>query len=100
MREFIRPAPSGVSIAGLAISIAAISGSGALAQAKNQMAPAQAAPSPQQPPQIKQIVLTDKQVEGVLAAAKEMDPITEKIAPHAKPDPKITAQLEGNANKN
>ena len=36
----------------------------------------------------------------MLAAAKEMDPITEKIPENAKPDPKITAQLEGIAKKN
>ncbi|MGB8398174.1 hypothetical protein, partial [Bradyrhizobium sp.] len=35
----------------------------------------------------------------VLAATKEMDPITEKIAVDAKPDPKITAQLDGIAKK-
>ena len=63
------------------------------------MAPAQAAP-PQQAPQIKQIALTDKQIESALAATKEMDPITEKLPQDAKPDPKITAQLDGIAKKN
>ena len=46
------------------------------------------------------MALTEKQVEGVLSAAKEMDPITEKIPENAKPDPKITAQLEAIAKKN
>ena len=46
------------------------------------------------------MALTDKQIEGALAAAKEMDPITDKIPENAKPDPKITAQLEGIAKKN
>jgi len=46
------------------------------------------------------MALTEKQVEGVLAAAKEMDPITEKIPEDAKPDPKITTQLDGIAKKN
>ena len=58
-----------------------------------------ATPPPQQPPQIKQMALTDKQVESALAATKEMDPITAKIPENAKPDPKITAQLEGIAKK-
>ena len=98
MREFVRPAAFALSIACLAVSVTAISTGSALAQAKQQMAPAQAAP-PQQPPQIKQMALTDKQVESALAATKEMDPITAKIPENAKPDPKITAQLEGIAKK-
>jgi hypothetical protein len=98
MREIVRPAFVALSVAGLAISLVALSRSEALAQAKqapaNQMAPAQAAP-----PQIKQIALTDKQVESALAATKEMNPITEKLPANAKPDSKITAQLEGIAKK-
>ena len=46
------------------------------------------------------MALTEKQIEGALSAAKEMDPITDKIPQNAKPDPKITAQLEGIAKKN
>jgi hypothetical protein len=99
MREFVRPAAFALSIACLAVSVTAISTGSVLAQAKQQMAPAQAAPPPQQPPQIKQMALTDKQVESALAATKEMDPITAKIPENAKPDPKITAQLEGIAKK-
>ena len=98
MREIVRPAFVALSVAGLAISLVALSHSEALAQAKqapaNQMAPAQAAP-----PQIKQIALTDKQVESALGATKEMNPITEKLPANAKPDSKITAQLEGIAKK-
>ena len=52
-----------------------------------------------QPEPIKQIALTDKQVEGVIAAAKDMDAITEKLPDNAKPDPKVIAQLEGVAKK-
>ena len=99
MREFVRPAAFALSIACLAVSVTVISTGSALAQAKQQMAPAQAAAPPQQPPQIKQMALTDKQVESALAATKEMDPITAKIPENAKPDPKITAQLEGIAKK-
>jgi hypothetical protein len=96
MREFIRPAAVALSMACLAFSIAAISTGSALAQAKQ--APAQAAPA--QPPALKQIALTDKQIEGVLAAQKDMDAITEKLPDDAKPDPKVTAQLEAVAKKN
>jgi hypothetical protein len=98
MREFVRPAAVALSIACFAVSITVISTDSAFAQAKQQMAPAQAAP-PQQPA-FKQIALTDKQIQGVLAAQKDMDAITEKLPDNAKPDPKVTAQLEGVAKKN
>jgi hypothetical protein len=105
MREIVRHLASALSVACLAISLTGLSGSDALGQAKQapprQTAPAQAAPPPQQgQPQIKQIALTDKQIEGALAATKEMDPITAKIPQDAKPDPKIIAQLDGIAKKN
>lgn len=110
MREIVRPATAALSVACLAIAMTVASNSGAFAQAKQQqMAPAakqpapaaQAAPPAQdQAPSIKQIALTDKQVDGALAASKEMDPITAKLSQDAKPDPKIIAQLEGIAKKN
>src|SRR6202166_3654147 len=100
MREFVRPAAVALSMACLAISIAAVTTDGALAQAKQQMSPAQAASPPAQPPAMKQTALTEKQIEGVLAAQKDMDAITAKLPDNAKPDPKITAQLEGVAKKN
>jgi hypothetical protein len=105
MREIVRPLARALSLVCLAVSIAILSSGDVLAQAKQappkQMAPAQAAPPPQQQqPQLKQMSLTEKQVEGVLSAAKEMDPITDKIPENTKPDPKITAQLDGIAKKN
>lgn len=111
MREIVRPVLAALSVACLATSITVASNSGAFAQAKQQqMAPAakqpapaaQAAPPAQadQAPPIKQIALTDKQVDGAIAAAKEMDPITAKLSQDAKPDPKVVAQLEGIAKKN
>jgi hypothetical protein len=106
MREFVRPLAATLSIACLAASMAILSTGDALAQAKQappkQMAPAQAAPPPaqQQPPAVKQIALTEKQIEGVLAAGKDIDPIVDKLPDNAKPDPKILAQLDGIARKN
>jgi hypothetical protein len=105
MREIARPLVRALSFVCLAAAMAALSSGEVLAQAKQappqQMAPAQAAPPPpQQQASIKQIVLTEAQVQGVLSAAKEMDPITEKIPENAKPDPKIIAQLEAVAKKN
>jgi hypothetical protein len=95
MREIVRPVVAALSIACLA---ALMSSSSALAQAKQQMAPAQGAPMQQAP--LKQIALTDKQIESVLAAQKDMDAITEKLQENAKPDPKVTAQLDAVAKKN
>jgi hypothetical protein len=46
------------------------------------------------------MALTDKQIEGVLAAQKDMDAITEKLPDNTKPDPKVIAQLDGVAKKN
>src|ERR1700686_375090 len=100
MREFVRPAPVPLSMACLSISIAAVTTDGALAQAKQQMAPAQAASPPGQPPAMKQMALTEKQIEGVLAAQKDMDAITEKLPDNPKPNPKVLAQLEAIAKKN
>jgi hypothetical protein len=98
MREFVRPVAAAVSIACLAASMAIVSNSEALAQAK-QMAPVQAAPA-QEVPAVKQIALTEKQVEGVLAASKDVDAITEKLPEDGKPDPKVIAQLDAVAKKN
>jgi hypothetical protein len=63
------------------------------------MAPAPAASPAGQPPALNQIALTEKQIEGVISAAKDMDAITEKLPENAKPDPKIAAQLEAAAKK-
>jgi hypothetical protein len=87
------------------LAMAALSSGDVLAQAKQappkQTAPAQAAPPPpQQQAPLKQMALTEAQVQGVLSATKEMDPITDKIPENAKPDPKITAQLDAIAKKN
>jgi hypothetical protein len=53
--------------------------------------------APAQSP-VKQIKLTEKQVEGFIAAHKDMGAIAEKIEGD-KPDPKIQAQLESVAKK-
>ncbi len=106
MRAFIRPAVTSLSIACFAAVLAVLLAGGAFAQGKmapapaqgGKMAPAPAAPPPQQ--QLKQIALTDKQVDDAVAASKEMDPITAKLQPNAKPDPKVIAQLGAVAKKN
>ena len=106
MREIFRPAAFALSAVCLAFALSAISSGEVLAQAKQappkQSAPAQAAPPPaqQEAPALKQIAQTEKQIEGVLAAQKDVDAITDKIPDNAKPDPKIDAQLDAVAKKN
>ena len=95
MREFVRPVASVLSLACLAVAIGIASCGGAWAQAK----PAPQAETPQLPV-LKQIALTDKQIEGVLAAQKDMDAITAKLPDNTKPDAKLTAQLDAVAKKN
>lgn len=97
MREFIRTLVVTLGVACLAASFAVMSSDGALAQAKGGPAPQGA---PMQPPPFKQIALTDKQIEGVIAAAKDMDAITEKLPENARPDPKVMGQLDAVAKKN
>ncbi|HYI30184.1 MAG TPA: hypothetical protein VD863_20275 [Bradyrhizobium sp.] len=80
MRQFVRPVATALGIACLAVSMAILSTGGALAQAKQAPpAPAkQAAPAPAPEPEAKQIALTEKQIEGVLAAKKDFDAIGDK----------------------
>jgi hypothetical protein len=107
MRDFVRPVAAAFGIAGLAVAISVASNTDVLAQAKQQpmappqkQAPAQGTP-PQaaQQPELKQIALTDKQIEGVLSAQKDMDAITDKIPDNAPPDPKLDAKLDDVAKK-
>jgi hypothetical protein len=101
MRAFSSRLATVLSLACLAGALAALSPESALAQAKKETAPpqGQAAPPPGQPPALKQMGLTDKQIEGVIAAQKEMNPITDKLPDNAPADPKIISQLEAIAKK-
>ena len=99
MRDFLRPLAGTLGIACLAAGLTMLSTGCALAQAKqapsNQMAQAQPAPPP-----LKQMALTDKQIDGVLAAQKDIDAITQKLPPNAPPSPKVVTQLDTVAKKN
>ncbi|MDN3276343.1 hypothetical protein QWJ07_18915 [Frankia sp. RB7] len=98
MPALLRPALTAFGVACL-VSVTALGSSGAaFAQAKQQPAPAQQA-APEQIPTLKQIALTDKQLDGVLAAQKDMDAITEKLPENTAPDAKVIAQLDGVAKK-
>ncbi|MGY4450081.1 hypothetical protein ACVWZR_004741 [Bradyrhizobium sp. i1.3.1] len=77
MPALLRPALTAFGVACL-LSAASLASSGtAFAQAKQAAPVPQAAPA--QAPSLKQIALTDKQLDGVLAAQKDMDAITEKL---------------------
>jgi hypothetical protein len=99
MRDFLRPLAGTLGIACLATGLTVLSTGCALAQTKqapsSQMAPAQPAPPP-----LKQMALTDKQIDGVLAAQKDIDAITQKLPPNVAPGPKVIAQLDAVAKKN
>ena len=82
----------------------------AFAQVKQPPAPSQAvqnqtAPvpnqqvAPAQPPAFKQIALTDKQIDGVIAAQKEMETVSENMSDNAAPDQKTVSQLDDVAKK-
>ena len=100
MPALLRPALAALGVACL-MSAASLASSGtAFAQAKQPPAPSQAAPAQQQEaPALKQIALTDKQIDGVLAAQKDMDAITEKLPENTAPDQKVIAKLEEVAKK-
>lgn len=60
----------------------------------------EAAPPATPPPPPSQVALTAKQIEGFIAAQKDMAAVTRKIPASAtKPDPKIGAQLDSAAKK-
>jgi hypothetical protein len=99
MRAFVRPLAGALSIAWLTAAIAISYNGSALAQPKQ--APMNPMATPQAPPPMKQMALTDKQVEGIIAAHNDIEAIIEKASHHnAKPNPKVIAQLEAVAKKN
>jgi len=87
MRKLIRPLAAAVCIACLTVS-------NFLMTTDNAMAQDQAATP------VKQMALTKKQIEGVLAAQKEMDEINEKVSEKPKPYLIVAEQLESAAKKN
>ena len=106
MRDSIRPLIKAFAIASLAPAIAFTWSDYALAQAKQQQmappqkqAPAQAAPQPAPVLELKQIALTDKQIENVLAAQKDIDAVTDNLPANAPPDSKLDAKLDAVARK-
>lgn len=90
MRAIIRPIAAAVSIACMSSLMLPVSFGVAFAQDKS--APAEEA--------LKQIALTDKQIDGVIAAKADVDAILQKIPEGTdQPDPKVLAQLDAAAKK-
>jgi hypothetical protein len=101
MRHFVRSVAAALGIASLAAVLSIAASEGAFAQAKGgtKMAPSQGAAPMGQPPAVKQIALTDKQVDAVVAADKDMYALMAKMPKSGKPDPKLTAQLDSTAKR-
>jgi hypothetical protein len=87
MRKLIRPLAAAVCIACLSVSFVT-SNDSAIAQDQ----PAAAS--------VKQMALTKKQIEGVIAAQQEMNEINEKASEKPKPYLIVAEQLESAAKKN
>jgi hypothetical protein len=98
MRALLRPAFFALNVVCLLSAASLVSSGAAVAQAKQPPASSQAAPA-QQAPALKQLALTDKQINGVLAAQKDMDAITAKLPENTAPDQKVMGQLEVAAKK-
>ena len=107
MRLIIRPIVTALSLGALSLSFNVIASDTGFAQAAKKAPAKQAEPAPAaapvpEAPALKQIALTEKQIESVLAAQKDLDAITDKLPEDAaaKPDAKIIAQLDDVAKKN
>jgi len=87
MNRLIRAALTALTIACAAASFASVTTDRAMAQQ-------------QQGGELKQMALTQKQIDGAIAAQKDMEALTAKMQPNAKPDPKVLAQIEATAKKN
>jgi hypothetical protein len=86
MRQFFRSIPTTLSIACLAASFGTLSLHPALAQIGSPM-------------QLKQIALTQQQIDDVLASQNEMNAITQKLRRNAPPNSQVIAKLDGVAKK-
>ena len=86
MRQFFRSILTASSIACLAASVGALSLRPALAQIGS-------------PQQLKQIALTQTQIDNAIASQKDMDAATRKLPRNAPPSSKVIAKLDGVAKK-
>jgi len=99
MRMFVRTTLAALAVVGLGAALTTVATHPASAQAAKDSPAQPPGPTISQPPQLKQIALTDKQIESVLASQKDMDAITDKLPDNAPPDQKVVTQLDGIAKK-
>jgi hypothetical protein len=85
MRQLFRTVLTALSVACIAVSFGTLSIHPAAAQGA--------------PPQLKQIALTQAQIDNVLATAKDMEAVTQTLPQNAPPSAKAVAQLDGIAKK-
>lgn len=85
-----RPIAAALGIVCLTLLTVPVATSGAFAQS-SQAEPAQAPP--------KQIALTDKQIDDVLAAKADIDAIVSRLPQGSEPNPRVMAQLDSAAKK-
>jgi hypothetical protein len=97
MQVSVRTTFAALSLACLAASAGTLSSQPALAQAAKQGSPAQ--PPAGQPPQLKQVALTEGQIDKVLASQRDMEAITNKLPDNTPPDARAIARLEAVAKK-
>jgi hypothetical protein len=97
MRSIVRPLVAALSIAFTVPAAAVLVSGAALAQSDQPDQPDQPGQAGED---VKQMALTDAQIQAAIAAKKELDPILQKMPEGAdKPDPKVTAQLDAIAKK-
>jgi hypothetical protein len=99
MRMLIRTTLAALAVVGFGAALTTVATPPASAQAAKDSPAQPPGPTISQPPQLKQIALTDKQIENVLASQKDMDAITDKLPDNAPPDQKVMTQLDGIAKK-
>lgn len=99
MRDIARSTVIAATVAGLTLSAASAWSDNAFAQAKQPRTASEASAPAERP--IKQIALTEKQIEGVLATQKDMAALDDKLpdSSNAEPDGKAAAEFEAVAKK-
>ncbi len=99
MRDISRFIVIAIAAAGLTLCAAAAWNDNALAQAKQSPTTSEASTSAEAP--MKQIALTEKQIEGVLAAQKDMAALDDKLPDSAnmEPDEKFAPEFEAASRK-
>lgn len=99
MRDIGRFIVIAIAAAGPALFAAAIWGDNAFAQAKQSPTTSETSTSAEAP--MKQIALTEKQIEGVLAAQKDMAALDDKLpdSSNMEPDEKLATEFEAVSRK-